>query len=450
VIGKRLVAIAAALVLAATPALAEGAVKDPFIRTFPKLAGFTDPTQQQIADLAQRMQDPNNDSETNEAVTSGFTYFGQFLDHDMTLDTSPPPTDFVDPTTLRNSRTFAFDLDSVYGGGPTVNPELYEADKKHFKVQKANLNGVRDLPRRADGSAILVEKRNDENQILSQIQVTFLMAHNKLIDSGLSFTDARATLRAAYRSAIYNDFLPHLLSPVNATKVKQLEPKKKGTPVEFAVSAYRFGHTQVRLAYRLNANNNCQNLQVFSLTAPDASLMGGRPLQAGRQIDWGMFFVDFPQPEGCAGVQPRNFSREIDPLISASLFRLPIPGAEATGSNVLAFRNMSRAHFYKLPSGQAVAKQMGLPVITPADLDLGPGFEKGTPLWFYVLEESERTQDGRKLGPVGSHIVKAGFDSARNNAVKAETGTVRSVPALAGPDKVMTVADLFRFAGTVR
>ena len=100
------------------------------------------------------------------------------------------------------------------------------------------------------------------------------------------------------------------------------------------MSAFRFGHTQVRLAYRLNGNNNCQNLQVFSLTAPDAALMGGRQLQAGRQIDWGMFFDDFDQPTGCAGVQPRNISRQIDPLISASLFRLPIPGAEATGSNV--------------------------------------------------------------------------------------------------------------------
>jgi len=447
---KKIAAIAAALVLVATPSLAEGAVKDPFIRTFPKLPGFIDPSQQQIADLAQTMLDPNNDSENNEAVTSGFTYFGQFLDHDMTLDTSPPPKDFVDPTTLTNSRTFALDLDSVYGGGPTVNPELYEADKKHFKVQKANLNGVRDLPRRADGSAILVEKRNDENQVLSQIHVTFLMAHNRLIDSGMSFVNARATLRKAYQQAVYNDFLPEILSPVNPTKVKQLEPKKKGTPVEFAVSAYRFGHTQVRLAYRLNGNNNCQNLQVFSLTAPDASLMGGRPLQAGRQIDFGMFFTDFPQPEGCAGVQPRNLSREIDPLISASLFRLPIPGAEASGSNVLAFRNMSRAHFYKLPSGQAVAKQMGLPVITPQTLDLGPGFEKGTPLWFYVLEESERTQDGRKLGPVGSHVVKAGFDSARTNAVKAETGTATVGVSLTGNDKVMTFADLIRFAGTVK
>jgi hypothetical protein len=179
--------------------------------------------------------------------------------------------------------------------------------------------------------------------------------------------------------------------------------------------------------------------------------MGGRQLQAGRQIDWGMFFEDFPQPTGCAGVQPRNISRQIDPLISASLFRLPIPGAEATGSNVLAFRNMSRAGFYGLPSGQDVAAELGLPVITPEELNLGPGFENGTPLWYYILAESQRVEGGRRLGPTGSAIVKAGFDSAAENAVKAETGDPGLVPnpIITGSDQVMSVSDLFTFAGTV-
>ena len=58
-------------------------------------------------------------------------------------------------TTLTNGRTFRLDLDSVYGGGPTVSPQLYAGDR--FKVQEPNANGVRDLPRNADGSAILVE-----------------------------------------------------------------------------------------------------------------------------------------------------------------------------------------------------------------------------------------------------------------------------------------------------
>src|SRR5258708_25762614 len=58
-----------------------------------------------------------------KGTTGGITFFGQFIDHDLTLDASANPTFDVDPTTLTNGRTFAFDLDSAYGGGPSVNPE---------------------------------------------------------------------------------------------------------------------------------------------------------------------------------------------------------------------------------------------------------------------------------------------------------------------------------------
>jgi hypothetical protein len=126
---------------------------------------------------------PNDDNPDN--VPSFFTYFGRFLDHDMTLDLLPLPTEFVDPETIPNNRDPRLNLDSVYGGGPHVNPELYEADKKHFKV-----NG-RDLPRNPDGSAIINEGRNDENQVIAQIHVAFLRAHNRLIDEGYSFQKAR-------------------------------------------------------------------------------------------------------------------------------------------------------------------------------------------------------------------------------------------------------------------
>ena len=119
--------------------------KSSFGRMFPRLAGFTDPTPQQIADLAQSQLDgdPQND---NPRVPAGFTYFGQILDHDLTLDTSGQPFQRVDPTGLLNGRTFRFDLDDVYGGGPGISPQLYEDDGLHFKVQADNGNGVRDLP----------------------------------------------------------------------------------------------------------------------------------------------------------------------------------------------------------------------------------------------------------------------------------------------------------------
>jgi hypothetical protein len=125
---------------------------------------------------------------------------------------------------------------------------------------------------------------------------------------------------------------------------------------------------------------------------------------------------------------------------------LPIPGAEATGSNVLAFRNISRSVFYDLPSGQTVAKSLGF---TPLQLNLGPGFETETPLWFYILKESELTQNGERVGPVGSAIISAGFKAALANGQKAIKGKPDAVQTalLTGPDGIITISDILVFGG---
>lgn len=375
----------------------------------PGLPGFTTPTNQELADLAQAQLDPNADSENNQDpdMTSIYTYFGQFIDHDLTLDTSSSPTEPVDPTILINNRTFKFDLDSVYGGGPKVSPQLYQDDGQHFLVQNPNPNGVIDLPRNPDGSAILVEGRNDENEVLSQIHVSWLLLHNKFIDQGMKFEDAQRAVILRYQSIVLGDVLPHFVGEdlVKATQngsikrfYKPGNPNSPMTPVEFSVAAYRFGHSMVRRAYELT--NTTGKIQVFSATAPD--LRGGRNLPAGRQIDWGLFVHELTRPDNVGHV---NQSRKIDTLISSSLFVLPIPGAEASGSNVLAFRNLVRAKFYGMADGQDVAARMGEPVISPDQLTALPAFQSGTPLWYYILAESSRTKDGGTLGPVGGRIV---------------------------------------------
>ena len=71
---------------------------------------------------------------------------------------------------------------------------------------------MRDLPRNADGSAILVEARNDENQIISQIHVALLKAHNRLVGEGLGVVDAQRGHGGATRRVL-NEFVPHVTSP---------------------------------------------------------------------------------------------------------------------------------------------------------------------------------------------------------------------------------------------
>jgi hypothetical protein len=357
-----------------------------------------------------------------DGVRAFFTYLGQFLDHDMTLDSLPLPVDFVDPNTIVNDRDQRLNLDSVYGNRTKPNPALYEADGKHLKVND------RDLPRNADGTAIIGDHRNDENQIIAQIHVAFLNAHNKLIDAGVKFEDARQLMEWRHQWIVVHEFLPEVLDPnvyndvfrknriqphITQIRTRFYDPKKAEKaemPVEFSVGAYRFGHSQVRAAYRIVEGGPF--IQVFNPTALD-DLRGGRLIAPEHVIFW----PNFLNVEGLPAAV--NISRKIDTLLSSGLFNLPIPGAEASGTAILAKRNIQRAREYGLPSGQAVAKRLGLPALKNSEIapegsalaaagltDDPQGPYKGeAPLWLYILAEAQIVHNGAKLGPVGSRIV---------------------------------------------
>ncbi len=145
-----------------------GAVPTNFGRMFPRLG----PASWSLADLyllatatmAEEELEPTPegqvDDEENLDIDAGLTYIGQFIDHDLTLDARPDDlVTPVDPTTLLNARSPAFDLDSVYGGGPSASPQLYESDGMRLKLG-APLTGspdrrARDLPRNSAGQALL-------------------------------------------------------------------------------------------------------------------------------------------------------------------------------------------------------------------------------------------------------------------------------------------------------
>jgi hypothetical protein len=398
-----------------------------FGRMFGDLEPLNQQTNEELRLLAQGMLEAGAIANP-KGTTGGVTFFGQFIDHDLTLDTLPQPNASVDPTTLVNGRTFAFDLDSVYGGGPTKSPQLYDGDK--FLLGTATDGVSPDLPRTSTGQAILVEPRNDENLIVAQIHLSFLRLHNSLIDQGMSFDEARQTVVGAYRYVVLNDYLPQIVGQeaVDAALKKPVyegfyDPGKGTpfTPVEFSVAAFRFGHSQIRNAY--NINDASGGVPVFSLDGT-ADLHGGRQLPANLIIDFDNFFSELPQDGG-----PLLIGRAIDTKISQSLFQLPIPGAEGGGDNVLAFRNLLRAKFYDMPSGEAVAAAMGVDVVGD------PLFPEGTPLWFYILRESEITSGGAELGPVGGGIVAEVFvDLLRQDNQKTIYQTKVNLPDVSGGD----------------
>ncbi|MDP9004338.1 MAG: peroxidase, partial [Verrucomicrobiota bacterium] len=71
------------------------------------------------------MIDPN-ETQGTDTIPAGYTYFGQFVDHDLTHDTTRLEDSSPDVASISNGRTPHLNLEHLYRGGPRVMAELYE------------------------------------------------------------------------------------------------------------------------------------------------------------------------------------------------------------------------------------------------------------------------------------------------------------------------------------
>jgi hypothetical protein len=131
-------------------------------------------------------------------------------------------------------------------------------------------------------------------------------------------------------------------------------------------------------------------------------LLGFGPVPASRSIHWTLFF-------DIAGHAPAQRAKLIDGRLARALIDLPVAvtgESDEQAYHSLAGRDLERGHTYGLPSGEAVAAAMGETPLSKDEVGLADSsWEAQTPLWFYVLRESEVRADGERLGSVGGRIV---------------------------------------------
>ncbi len=379
---------------------------------------------------------PSN--EDNPGIPAGYTYLGQFVDHDITLDTTSTFDCKQDPYKTINFRTPNLDLDSVYGNGPSVDAFLYDHNTGDDRTNGiklllgANRNvgaggpfpGVPtdfDLPRTSDQTAIIGDPRNNENLIVSQLHHAFLKFHNAVVDSLLGsvpddelFEKAKKTVVHHYQWVVFHDFLKRITSPSLVDRVlnrgnRFFRRRPFYMPVEFAVGAYRFGHSMIRETYAVN--NNFQNAslrEVFEFAA-----VPNLPVFSNWVVDFNRFF-------DTGSALPVQASKTIDTSLSPTLGNLP--GLPSPIFSELAVRNLKRGLAFGLPSGQCVARRLGISRLSEAELLSNTTNDeesllrsnnnlllKETPLWYYILKEAEIRENGQRLGSTGSWIVVETF-----------------------------------------
>jgi hypothetical protein len=374
----------------------------------------------------------------NPTLPAGFTYLGQFIDHDITFDASSSMQRQRDPDTLGDYRTPALDLDSLYGGGPIVSPHLYcskPSQQAHFLTESLDDSKnpyEMDLPRNSEGLALIADPRNDENAVLSQLTLAFMRFHNAVVDdythipryiaSPLErFDRAQKLVRWHYQWIVLHQYLRRLVGNETWRRVLGVGQQVTGRqyfqwlsepfiPVEFSVAAFRFGHSQVRNDYHLNdwpfdgVNGPYRQVHLFDpqadFTRPLARKdLSGRKRVPHRVVEWDRFF-----DLRISNVEIQ-MSRKIDRFLAPGLLNMPrklLPTDRTLTS--LAHRTFLRHLALEIPSGQDIARRMYNSIKDMPTLDRNafrlffPRDENpvhlylrdSTPLWLYILYEAEQ------------------------------------------------------------
>ncbi len=340
-----------------------------------------------LTTLASSMIKPITHDHLNSKIPAGYMTFGQFIDHDITFNQNGSLEEF-DGTENTNFRSPHFDLDSVFSGGKHKNVYMYNGD---YLVYDEENN---DLARNHKGTAIIGDPRNDENLLIAQMQLLFIKFYNKVMKTASCHEEAKNIVRWTYQYIVVHDFLKKICGE----KIVNYILRKRGKfyqpnyidgffmPHEFSIVAFRIGHAMILEQYQINDCKTLSLKQIFE--------------ERNHTIDWKYFFGESAQP-----------GKKFAPHLANTLGDLPIDKPDGVDVNSLPLRNLKRGKQFKMACGQDMAHEMGIKYLSSKKLaEAYPELKNGsmhkyTPMWFYMLAESELNHDGERLGSLAAIII---------------------------------------------
>ncbi len=469
----------------------------PFERLFPATPVARLPALDALRHLGEaltfREHDDAHERETDIPVA--YTYFGQFVFHDITHWKSP-----AGDGPRAGLRDAALDLDSVLGFEPSASP--HGAGPLPVGLTARDPRGcafAADLPRNACGAPLIADGRNDDNLALAQVHVALTAFCNAVLAAVGPRGRAAALAAEHVQAVVLTDYLPRVADQdvwrdvmENGRAIVWPDGAAGGppfqVPLEFAAACGRFGHSMVKHRYDWNAHHPGAGASAFWESTYSSNAYPMRMLDWSWVTDWARLLpAEGKVAEGVGGRWPLR-AAALSSRLAAPLKRMPEaalppggPGQPPLSAN-LATRSLERAHSLRLATGQAAVRRMNerlvalgrptAPLLSRDDILAGEGDDARaalaaegpagirlcdeTPMWLYVLKEAEAQQGGRRLGAFGSRIVAetlhAAIEAASPSILAGAHGLAeggwRPDPRLrpSRPDRY-ALRDLVAFAG---
>lgn len=379
-------------------------------------------------------------------INAGYTYFGQFLDHELTKDTSNVAEAWnAEPHSIENMRSSRLDLDLLYGSevGAANDATLFEADGTRLKIGPPvdSTIGTPGPARRSfdirveNGELKVADERTRDNLILREMTAVFARLHNRAVeqwrgsvDPRQLFAKARLQTMRQFQRIVWEDYLPQVLdwnlyaSVFGPGAPRKIEWRRFTVPAEFSAAAMRFGHSMVLDQYFLNAEKDVPLNTVLGQARKKEQLT------AEWEIDWGAFYQN---ASGSTTISARPINTRMVPELhhldlealllyndGAPFIQRDKAAAPKRAEINLLIVSLMRGAGLRLATGQMVAEGFGFRPLTEelcrdcagaltpqGEVLRRHNLVSQTPLLFYILKEAEIANGGNKLGPTGSQLI---------------------------------------------